>query len=162
MKLPPALQARWALLAPREKSLVAAAVVLVALALVWWVGLAPALRTLRAADTQHRALDTQLQQMRALQLQAEAMKAQPRQNQDEALRALETAVRQQLALTARLSVQGDRATVTLTGTPPEALTQWLTQSRVNARALPTEARLVRNAAGLWDGTVVLTLPARQP
>lgn len=162
MKLPPALQARWALLATREKSLVAAAVTLVALALVWWIGLSPALRTLRAADAQHRALDTQLQQMRALQLQAEAMKAQPRQNQDEALRALETAVRQQLALTARLSVQGDRATVTLTGTPPEALTQWLTQSRVNARALPTEARLVRNAAGMWDGTVVLTLPARQP
>ena len=38
--------------------------------------------------------------------------------------------------------------------------QWLAQARINARALPGEARLNRTAAGLWDGTVVLTLPSR--
>ena len=27
-------------------------------------------------------------------------------------------------------------------------------------AIPAEAKLTRNAAGSWDGTLVLTLPAR--
>ena len=34
------------------------------------------------------------------------------------------------------------------------------ENRVNARALPSEARLQRNPAGLWEGTLVLTLPPR--
>jgi general secretion pathway protein M len=50
--------------------------------------------------------------------------------------------------------------VTLTGTGADALAQWLTQARVNARALPGEAHLSRNAAGMWEGTLVLTLPPR--
>jgi len=67
-------------------------------------------------------------------------------------------------------VAGERATVTLKGVSADALAQWLTQSRVNARAAPTEARLVRNAAvsgptpsasaATWDGSVVMTLPTR--
>ena len=40
-----ALQARWKALAPREQNLVLAAGGIVALALVWWVALAPALAT---------------------------------------------------------------------------------------------------------------------
>jgi general secretion pathway protein M len=32
--------------------------------------------------------------------------------------------------------------------------------RSNARALPGEARLARNASGGWDGTLLVTLPAR--
>lgn len=36
MKTPAALAARWARLAPRERTLVHAAAVLVALALLWW------------------------------------------------------------------------------------------------------------------------------
>jgi general secretion pathway protein M len=55
---------------------------------------------------------------------------------------------------------GDRATLTLTGVAPDALAQWLTQARVNARTLPNEAHLHRNAAGLWEGTLVLALPPR--
>jgi general secretion pathway protein M len=59
-----------------------------------------------------------------------------------------------------MSVQGDRVTITLTSTAPDALAQWLAQARANARAIPAEAHLVRNAAGMWDGNLVLTLPAR--
>ena len=54
----------------------------------------------------------------------------------------------------------DRATITLTGVSGEALARWLGQSRLNAGALPAEARLNRNPAGAWEGTVVLTLPPR--
>ena len=52
------------------------------------------------------------------------------------------------------------ALVTLAGVPPDALAQWLAQARINARAVPGEARLQRNAAGQWDGTLVLNLPPR--
>ncbi len=155
-----ALRARWQALPGREKTMVAAAAALVAVALVWWIALGPALGVLRSANEQHRALDAQLQHMRGLQQQAQALQAQPKQNHDEALRRLELSVRQTLGTTARTTVVGDRVSVTLTGTPPDALAQWITQARVDARALPSEARLSRNAAGLWEGTLVLSLPGR--
>lgn len=155
-----ALRARWDLLAAREKLMVAGAATLVALALVWWTAIAPALATLRAADEQHRELDGQLQQMLRLQAQAQQMQSQPRQSQDEALRLLEVAIRQHLGVTARYTIQGERVTLTLAGTQSQALAQWLTQARVNAHALPSEARLARNPSGGWDGTLVVTLPPR--
>lgn len=155
------LRARWAALAPREQLLVAAAAALVGLALLWWVALAPALAMLRTAETQHRTLDAQLQQMRRLQAQAKAMQAQPRLAHEEAMRQLEQAIRQQLGVSARYSIAGDRVTVTLANTPSPALAQWLSQVRTNARAIPAEARLTRNAGGGgWDGTLVLSLPPR--
>lgn len=154
------LRQRWAGLAAREQALVAAAAALVLVALLWWIALAPALATLRAADAQHRTLDAQLQHMKRLQSQAQAMQSQPRQNADESMRQLEATIRQQLGVSARYSIAGDRVTLTLTNTPAAALAQWLSQVRTNARAIPGEARLARNPAGGWDGTLVLTLPAR--
>ena len=87
-----ALQARWQAwwpeLAPREQRMVIVAGALVAAALVWWVALAPALRTLATAPAAHAELDAQLQQMAALQIQAKALQSQPRANREDALRAL--------------------------------------------------------------------------
>ena len=154
------LKARWQALRPREQAMVAAAVLVVGVALVWLVAFAPALSTLRSAEEQRRALDAQLQHMRSLQAQAQALQSQPKLGYDEALRLLEQSVSQRLGTTARMVIAGERANITLTGTAPDALAQWLTQVRVNARALPSEARLTRNAVGLWDGTLVLTLPPR--
>jgi general secretion pathway protein M len=154
------LKTRWDALGSREKVWVAAAIALAAAALVWLIALAPALSTLRSAEQQHRALDAQLQQMLNLQAQAQALQAQPKQNREEALRLLELSVRERLGTTARTLISGDRVTITLAGAAPLALTQWLTQARLNARALPSEAHLSRNSGGLWEGTLVLTLPSR--
>jgi general secretion pathway protein M len=154
------LQARWATLAPRERALVAGAATVVAIALAWWILLAPAIHTLRAADAQQRALDTQLAHMQRLRAEAKAMQSLPKQNPDEAMRQLEAAIKQQLGVSARYSIAGDRVTLTLTNTPAAALAQWLAQVRTNARAIPGEAKLTRNATGGWDGSMVLTLPAR--
>ena len=160
MKIPPQLQARWQALAPREKLMAAGATALVVLALIWWLLIAPPLAVLRAPEAQHNALDQQLQRMRGLQSQAQGLQSQPRMNPDEAQRLLDSAVRERLGTTARMVVQGDRVTLTLTATPPEALAQWLQQARVNARALVNEARLTRGATGGWNGTIVLSLPPR--
>lgn len=160
-----AARARWNLLAPRERGAIVLAAAAVALTLVWMLLLAPALATLRQAERQHQELDLQLQTMRGLQSEAMALKDQPRLEHDDALRALEASVTQRLAGSGTLSVVGERATVTLKAADPDALARWLTQARVNARALPTEARLTRSVGqpgqpARWDGTLVLTLPPR--
>jgi general secretion pathway protein M len=160
MKLPATWTDTWRGLAAREKMLAVAAAALVALALLWWIAIGPALAVLRTADTQHAALDQQVSRMRSLQQQAKALQSQPKQGYDESLRQLEEAVRQRLGTTARMTVSGERVTLTLTAAPPDALATWLTQARVNARALPSEARLNRGASGGWDGTIVVTLPGR--
>lgn len=154
------LGARWRALATREKSLVAGAAALVGFALLWWIVLGPALTTLRSADRQHREFDAQLAHMVALQTQARTLQNLPQQSHEEALRLLETSVRQRLGLAARMTIAGERVTLTLAGVAPDALAQWLNQARVTARAVPSDARLARNAGGSWDGTLVLTLPPR--
>jgi general secretion pathway protein M len=154
------LRTRWQALAPREKILVGGAAALIAAVLVWMIAIGPALATLRTAEDQHSALDIQLRRMRTLQAQAQTLQSQPKQGAEEASRMLELSVRQRLGTSARLVIAGERATITLSGAQPDALAQWLTQARVNARALPGEARISRNSAGLWEGTLVLTLPAR--
>lgn len=172
MTLRHALAARWTQLAERERRMVLVALTLVAAAALWWLGLAPALRSLRGADVRHRQVDAQLQQMQTLQAQAKTLQAQPKLSHEEAVRALEASVKQGLGPGARLQVSGERATVTLKGVGADALAQWLTQARVNARAAPSEARLVRSAsvgptspspstdAATWDGTLVMSLPPR--
>src|SRR5665647_3394131 len=126
-------QAAWAALAARERRLLAAALVVVVLAALWWVGLSPALQTLRSAESQQRALDAELQTMRALAAEAASLQALPRIRPDDSRKALELSVRQRLGASAQLAVVGERATVTLKGASAEALTQWLAQARSNAR-----------------------------
>ena len=156
------LRARWTQLDSRERTLVLAALSVVGVALLWWVGISPALGTLRQADAQRSSLAAQVQKMQNLQVQTQAIQSQPKINRDDALRALEASVKG-LGATAQLNVAGDRATVTLRNTAADALARWLSQARVNARAIPSEARLTRSAASAggaaaWDGTVVLSLP----
>lgn len=173
------LQARWKALAPREQSLVLAAGAIVALALLWWVALAPALATLRNAPARHAELDTQMQRMLALQAEAQQLQSAPRSNPKDSAGTLRTALTQRLGPAGQLNVVGDRVTVVLKGAPADGLAQWLAQARSNAHASPVEARLVRSvaapapatAAGAatlgaapsgaprWDGTLVLALPA---
>lgn len=169
------LRARWAALELRERRMVVIAVTLVVLALLWWIALAPALRTLAAAPAEHARLDAQLQQMATLQNRAKALQAQPRLNRDDALRALETSVRESLGTNAQLmTASGDgAATITMRATPADAVAQWLAQARGNAHAVPREAHLTRAAAAppaagskdpqpakvRWEGTLVMALPA---
>lgn len=161
-----ALQTRWVALGAREQRLVTIACVLVCAALLWWVALAPALQTLRMAPAQHALADTQLQSMRAMATEATALRLQRSLNYEESLRNLESSVKQTLGAGATLSVSDTRASLTLRGVNADALSQWLSQARVNARVVPSEARLQRSQASTptnnatWDGTLVLTLPSR--
>jgi general secretion pathway protein M len=152
-------QTRWRSVSPREQRLVLLAAGVTSLALLWWLALAPALAVLKAAPRQHLALDAQLQHMLRLQAQARALQAQPVLTADQARQALEAALKP-LGASAQMTVQLDRATVTLRAANAAALAQWLATARQNAHTAPLEARLVRNTAGSWDGTLVLNLGAQ--
>ncbi|WP_076998346.1 type II secretion system protein GspM [Variovorax sp. KK3] len=176
-------QAWWPELEPREQRLIGGAAALVLLALLWWLALAPALRTLSAAPAEHARLDAQLQQMSSLQAQAKALQAQPRASRDDAMRALESSVRQSFGPNAQLqpAASGEGVTVAVRSMPADTLAQWLAQARSNARAVPREAHLTRTAESTpvptaaggtaparnaerpvvrWDGTLVMGLPPR--
>lgn len=168
---PHALQARWQALAPRERTLVLAATLVVAAGLLWWLALAPALRTLREAPARHAELDAQLERMQALAVEMQQLQAdaKTRPTQAEAQRALQAATTS-LGNAAQTNFVGDRATVRLQSLPAPAVAPWLAQMRGNARSAPVEAHLKRSAppaaasaaptAPRWDGSIVLSLPAR--
>jgi len=156
------LRTWWRELPAREQRLVAIAGVVVALALLWWVALAPALRTISTARIAHAQLDVQLQQMQALQVQARALQALPRANRDDALRALESSVNDGLGGSVRMQTAGSSATegvlVTLRATPATSFAQWLTQARGNARALPREIHITRSQAVASSAPVGANVP----
>lgn len=149
----------WRQLKMSERRLILAAFGLIVAALLWWLAIAPALKTIKEAPAQHRALDAQLQNMRALSAEAKNLQSQPKLGLDEAQKALQSAVTQRFGTTAQLNLAGERANLTLKNAPPQELALWLTQARVNARALPSEVKLNRNG-DVWDGTLVLTLPKK--
>lgn len=167
------LATRWAALASRERVLVGGAIALIAVSLLWWVGISPALKQLRQARAAAPAIDAQLQLMRSQSAEATSLKAQRALSYDESLRSLENSVKT-LGTGSTLSVSDARASISLRAVSGDALAQWLAQVRANARLVPSELRLKQTAtssatsaapaslplAPTWEGTIVLGLPAR--
>ena len=151
------VQTRWAQLSRREQSMVRGALLILALALVWFVALRPAIATLRNAKSQGPQLRAQLQDMLQLQAQAQVLQAVPAAQTQDSKNLLEAAL-PTLGATAQMSLTGDRATITLEGSSADALAQWLTQARLNARARPLELHLTQSQ-GLWKGRIVLQMPS---
>ena len=143
----------------RERRLVQVAAAVVGLGLIWWLGISPALQTLRRAPERQAQLSQQLAEVQRMAATAAALREQgnarvPARN--EALGALERATAS-LGPQGQLSVLGDRATLTLRKADPTALAQWLAQARLNARVSPVESQLTREGSG-WSGSVVLSGP----
>jgi len=148
-------QAFWNGRAPRERVALAIVAVAVGLALVWMLAVQPAWRTLRTAPAELDALDRQLQNLEATAAEVKSLRAIAPVSSPQALAALKAAT-ERLGDRARLSLQGDRASVIFTAVDAEALRAWLTEIRSAARARPTEASLSRTPNG-YSGTVVLTV-----
>jgi general secretion pathway protein M len=149
----------WRQLKVNERRLISVAFWVILAALLWLFAIAPALKTIKEAPEQHRALDAKLQNMRTLAIEAKTLQSQPKLAFDDAQKALQSAVTQRFGSAAQLNLTGERASLTLKNANPQELAQWLTQARVNARALPSEAKLNKNGDG-WDGTLVLNLPRK--
>lgn len=164
-----AMKIWWATLGAREQRWVVMAVAVVGVTLLWLIAIAPAVQILRKASAQHAAADLQLEAMRTQAKQATSLREQRALGYEESLRNLENSVKQTLGSAATLTVNDTRASITLKGANADALATWLSQARINARAVPTEARLQRSASAStsastatasWDGTMVLNLPPR--
>jgi general secretion pathway protein M len=147
------LRAWWSGLARRERRLIGAAAVIVAVALSWWVALGPALRTLQRAPAQIDAAEAQLQVMQRLAAEARELRGVTPVPADQAANVLKAATAR-LGDKGRLSLQGDRAVLTVAGVSSLALRDWLAEARSGARARTIEANLSRGTNGL-TGTVVV-------
>lgn len=155
-----AWQARWSAMAPRERRLATAAAWLAGLTLVLMVGIRPAWKTLNQTPVQLREVEQQLDTMRRLADETQVLRQRPPVPPAQAEAALKSAT-DRLGASARLSVQGDRATVTFNGVQGDALATWLDEVRVGARVKPLEARLQQTEMGRYAGTLVLALTAAQ-
>ncbi|MBU6260998.1 MAG: type II secretion system protein M [Burkholderiales bacterium] len=149
------LRAWWRALAARERRLVAFAAAALALFLLWTLALQPALRTLREAPVQLDALEAQLQVMRSEATEAAALRATPPVDPAQASAALKAAT-ERLGAAGKLSLQGERAVLSVSGIGTAALGDWLAEARSGARARPIEATLTRSGNG-YDGSVVVEI-----
>ncbi len=150
------LQAAWSARDARERRLLQAAAWVLGLFLLWTIALQPAWRTLRDAPARIDRLDSQLQMMQVLAADVRELRATPPLARAQASAALKAAS-DRLADKGRLSEQGERAVLTLSGASGEQLRNWLAEVRAGARARPIELNLTRSEQGL-SGTVVIALP----
>jgi general secretion pathway protein M len=150
---------RWSAMPARERLGLSLAGAVVGIALLWMVAVAPALRTLRETPAQIDALDLQLQSMQRLAAEASELRGAAPVPAMQAAAALKSAT-ERLGDKGRITVQGDRATLQLSGVTGEALRNWLTEARGGARARPTEAQLTRGPQG-YAGTIVVTVGGAQ-
>ena len=127
------LQGRWAALALRERRLVGLAGTVLGAFLVWSLAIAPAWRTLRTAPARLDAQQHQGQQMQRLAGEAVALRAVAPVPLDQAQAAL-TAATVRLGPPSKLSLQGERALLTLKGVDGAALAAWMAEVRAGARA----------------------------
>ena len=132
--------------------------------LLWTFNVAPALKTLRDVPPQLAKLDAQTQTLKALQTQAQALQKSPRLSASDATHLLQQSSRELLGSGAQLTIQGARASLTLTGVSADNLAQFLATARTQSHALPIEAHLQKftgtgaNAKELWRGALILNLP----
>jgi len=145
----------WRGRTPRERQAVIVIVLVLVLFAVWSLFVQPALRTTREAPLQLDRLDAQYQQMQRVATEATALRGASRVSPTQAAAALKAAT-DRLGSSAKLALQGDRATLTLNGVNAEALRAWLNEARSGARARPTDAQLTRGASG-YSGTIGLTI-----
>jgi general secretion pathway protein M len=150
------LRERWQALAPRERSIVAALGWLLGLLLLWFVAIAPALRSLHTTPARLDELDKQLQQMQHLAGEAAALRALPPVGGLQSQAALKAAT-DALGPAARLILGGDRATITFTNATGTQVRDWLAEARSAARVRPIEANLTRGPQG-YSGTVIVQMP----
>jgi general secretion pathway protein M len=164
LALPPQLaglrtqaQTFWHARAPRERLILGTAMLAIGVAIVWLIAVQPALRSVREAPAQLDQLDMQLQQMQRLALESKTLRDPVQIPPGQAASALKAAT-ERLGDAARLTIQGDRATLTVTGVPGTALRAWLGEARSAAHARAIDVQLLRNPQG-YAGSVIVSFGA---
>jgi len=151
-----AMRARWKALSPRDRSALLVMAVLLTGLLLWLLAIRPAWRTVRDAPAQMAQVEMQLQQMQRLADEARSLRGAAPVSSTQAAAALRAAT-ERLGPGARISIVGDRATLTLaTAIPTDALRGWLAEARSAARARPVDVTLTRGPTGFTGSVIVVT------
>jgi len=150
--------ATWRRLPAREQRLVWLMAALLGGLLLWLVALQPAWRTVREAPAQIVTLESQLQAMQRAAGEARELRAAPTLTTAQSAEAL-TAASARLGAKGKLSLQGERAVLTLAGVSSQQLRAWLAEARSGARARPVEATLMLGPQG-YSGTVIVAIGGR--
>ena len=155
MSLRTQARAWWRSRANRERQALTAVALALVLFGAWSVLIAPALRTVREAPARLDRLDAQLQQVQRVAAESVALRSIAPVSTAQAALALKAAS-DRLGERGRLSMQGERASLVLTGVDTDALRAWLQEVRSGARARPVEAQLQRDPRG-YNGTLSVIL-----
>jgi general secretion pathway protein M len=147
--------AAWRARPPRDRMALIVMALVLGVFLVWVLFIAPALAVLRSAPAQLEALDTQLLQMRSMAAEVRELRNATPVPAAQAGVAIKAAAERQ-GDKVRLSLQNERALLTLQNISPEGLRALLVEARSAARARPVEANLTRSPGG-FTGTLVLAL-----
>ena len=153
------LAARYAALSPRDRVIAAGLGVTFVVLVAWLIFVRPAWRTLDEAPAQRAQVDAELLQLQAIANEARLLRALPPVSQSVAEQVLKAAT-DDLGGKAKLSVQQDRAVLSVTGASGEDLRKWLLQARGGARARPVEAALQRVGEG-YNGTLTVAIGTQQ-
>ena len=155
--------ALWQQRSPRERLLLSVGAVVMALAWLWYVGLAPALHTWQEAPAKQALLDQQSQQMLQLQMQAQSLQKPQAISRSEAIQWLESHLGE-LGPNAQLNLQAEHMNLRLQAAPADQLANWIGQAREQAHIRPVQAQLQQAAAPsadnalVWSGSLLLRLP----
>ena len=162
LAMPPALETlrqralqAWNARTSRERQALAVVALVLVLFLVWLLFVQPAWRSLSEAPAQLDQLDAQMQQMQRLAAESRELRGTAPVSSSQAAVALKAAT-DRLGAAGKITLLGDRATLTLNGVSPEALRAWMNEARNAARARPVEAQLVRGPKG-YSGSLSVNL-----
>jgi general secretion pathway protein M len=145
----------WRSRVPRERQMIAAGAIALAVLVVWLIAVQPALHTLRETPAELDRLDSQWQQMQLAAVESAALRSASPVPPAQATEALRAAT-ERLGGKGKIALQGDRAVLTFSGLPFEALRNWLGEVRSAARARPVEAQLLKGASG-YSGSISITM-----
>jgi general secretion pathway protein M len=150
----------WQSLASRERQGLRWALRGGVTALLITLAVLPAWRTLKVAPAQLTLVEGQLQQMNQLASQARLLRAAPVISMARSMEALKAAS-ERLGSVAILNLQGQQAVMTFNGVAPEALLEWLRETRTVGRVRVIEAKLTRTGT-TYSGSVLMTLAGAAP
>jgi type II secretory pathway component PulM len=145
----------WQARQPRERGLLALAVSVLALSLLWSLVLQPAWRQWAQAPANRLLAEQQQTRMLALAAQANALRQQPRNDPAQSRAALTQSVKD---LGGQLTTDGARPVVELPRVPVAALANWLQVLGPQMGARITQASMQEVEPGHWSARITLELP----
>lgn len=152
------LLAHWQRRPARERKLITGALALLALVVVWYASIAPAISVLNNFEPRYAKQQKEWQDMLLWQSQAQKLQGSATLTRSVMVDNLRLITKDKLGSTAQISQQDSLVFVTLSGCDPVAMGQWLSALREQAHVSPSEAQLTLGELGV-QGKLQIRLPS---